>query len=59
MVALPPEKAIDNAETYAAFAFLTRVADKGYRLKMDDVSTGTLIYDQNLERVGGEDSTPF
>lgn len=59
MVAFTLEEAIENAGTYAAFAFLACVADKGYKLKMDNVSTGTLIYDENLERVGGEDTTPF
>lgn len=59
MVALSAEDAIVNAETYVAYAFLARVADKGYRLEMADVTKGTLKYDENLERVGGEQDVPF
>jgi hypothetical protein len=66
-ILLSPEKAIENAETYAFYAFLVRLADKDYRLRMDAancktkkeiLAEGTFYWDQNLERVGGQDATP-
>ncbi|KAH8696956.1 hypothetical protein GQ44DRAFT_98932 [Phaeosphaeriaceae sp. PMI808] len=62
-VLLSAEDAIRNAETYAFYAWLARCADKGYRLKMDGqndeaklltIEKGDVLYDENLERVGGE-----
>ncbi|KAH6191009.1 hypothetical protein HBI53_230960 [Parastagonospora nodorum] len=62
------EKAIRNAETFVMYAMFSRAADKGYRLRMDGADDATklkminraeIFYNQNLERVGGEQDTPF
>ena len=64
---LDADKKIMNAESYAFYAYIARCADKGYKLKMDGVddaakretlSKGDMIYDENLERVGGEQEVP-
>ena len=67
VLALQPEEAIRNAETYTFFAFLMRCADKGYRLKKDgdvynlkdvSVNEGLLVYDEHLEKADGWNSIP-
>jgi hypothetical protein len=62
------EKAIRNAETFVLYAMFSRAAEKGYRLRMDGaddaaklqmINRAEIFYDQHLERVGGEQDTPF
>jgi hypothetical protein len=66
-IRLSAEDATRNAETYTFYAWLARCADKGYRLKMDGqddeakletIEKGDVLYDENLERVGGEQEVP-
>jgi hypothetical protein len=66
-IRLSAEDTIRNAETYTCYAWLARCADRGYRLKIDGqddeakpktIEKGDVLYDENLERVGGEQEVP-
>jgi hypothetical protein len=61
-ITLDAQTAFTNAESYTQFAFLMRCADKGYKIQTTDnnniyqydvAKSGQLVWDQNLERVGG------
>jgi len=62
------EKAIRNAETFVMYAMFSPAADKWFRMRIDRaddaarlrmINRAETFYDQNLERVGGEQDTPF
>ncbi|KAL5390239.1 hypothetical protein DPSP01_001810 [Paraphaeosphaeria sporulosa] len=56
MIQLTSAQALDNAETYAIYAFIARLAD--FKFRVDNLDEGTIRYDKDLETVGGEDLMP-